>query len=277
MNDTYECSYIEVLENIKKSEYSCEKKESVYMNDKMKGYIEEVRRNIGKPFDLEKFFNHVFSEDEEETDYGASVIITPNQVITIPNIENYRGYHIYTVEPVVAEIYELPEELTFSNESELLVEKNIQMRLINEWEEKKIVIFFPKKITQGHIDLLRAYQNTYGEIVKEISIRYENEGKYRSPIVLCAHSSGDDAYRHSFEKAIEYAQTLPRVEEQEPLQEFILGQVISPDGLTLCNSRELKSLNSLNDEALNKGVTTADCNSFWGNIKSWWKKIRGDR
>jgi len=59
--------------------------------------------------------------------------------------------------------------------------------------------------------------------------------------------------------------------------EFIIGQVISPDGLTLCNSRELKSLESFNDEALNKGVTTADCNSFGGYIKSLLKKMIGGR
>ena len=96
-------------------------------------------------------------------------------------------------------------------------------------------------------------------------------------MVVFDDGSDFDNRSHSFENAIEYAKTLPIVEEQEPLTEFIIGQVISPDGGKLRDSSKLKSLKSFNDEALSKGVTTVDCNSFCGIIINWLKNMIGGR
>lgn len=247
------------------------------MRKKMRqGYREEVRKNIGRPFDLEDFFNHFYKGNEEEPDYGASVIITSNQVISIPNMDEYSGFHFWTQQAVVEEIYDLPDELTASDKSRALVNKNIRIDLTNERGIKQIVVWFPEEITKGHVDLLQAYQKTYGDIVEKISIEY-SKGRENFQIVVFDDGSDSDNRSHSFENAIAYAKTLPIVEEQEPLTEFIIGQVIPPEGGKLRDSSKLKSLKSFNDEALNRGVTTADCNSFGGYIKSLLKKMIGGR
>ena len=151
------------------------------------------------------------------------------------------------------------------------------MRLTNEFGEKAIFIFFPDEITEEQIELLRAYQNTYGEIVKEISIQYKPEAGDNLGIVYFKGRDGDDNHSHSFEEAVEYAESLPRVEKQEYPIEFILGKVLSPDGLTLCDSNAFKSLESCKDEALKNGVTSADCNSFWGHIRDLFQKMGSGR
>ena len=250
------------------------------MSDRRKkerqGYRSEVRKNIGKPFDLEDFFNYSYKGNEEEPDYGASVIITSNQVISIPNIDGYSGFHFWTQQAAIEEIYDLPDELTASDESCALVKKNIRINLTNERGIKHMLVFFPNEITKGHLDLLNAYQSTYGDIVERISIEY-SKGRENSQIVVFDDGSDSDNRSHSFEEAVKYAQTLPIVEEQDLPTEFILGQVISPDGGKLRDSSKLKSLKSFNDEALSKGVTTVDCNSFCGNIINWLKNMIGGR
>ena len=235
-------------------------------------YRKDVRRKIIEKFDFEKFFNYS-DLAKNETGYGASVTITSDQVITVLNVKNGRAPHEFTQDIIAMEIHNLQS----SKEAQSLRKKNIEMRLTNEFGEKAIFIFFSDEITEEQIELLRAYQNTYGEIVKKISIQYEEEDEKHSPIVFFKNPDSGDNSSHSFEEAIKYAQSLPRVEKQDYPIEFILGQVLSPDGLTLCNSSALKSLGRFNEEALVKGVTPEDCEGFWGNIKSWWKKMRGDR
>ena len=235
-------------------------------------YREDVRKKIIRKFDFEEFFNYS-ALAKNETGYGASVTITSEQVITVLNVKNGRAPHEFTQDIIAMEIHNLQS----SKEAQSLRKKNIEMRLTNEFGEKAIFIFFPDEITEEQIELLRAYQNTYGEIVKEISIQYEEEDKNHSPMVFFKNPDGGDNHSHSFEEAIKHAQSLPRVEKQYYPIEFILGQVLTPDELTLCNSSALKSLWGLNVEALVKGVTTEDCEGFLGNIKSWWKKMRGDR
>lgn len=235
-------------------------------------YRDDVRRKIMGKFDLEEFFNYS-SLKKNETGYGASVTITSDQVITILNVKNGRAPHEFTQAIIAMEIHNLQS----SKEAQCLRQKNIEMRLTNEFGEKAIFIFFPDEITEEQIELLRAYQNTYGEIVKKISIQYKPEAEDNLGIVYFKGHDGDDKHSHSFDEAVKYAESLPRVEKQDYPIEFILGQVIAPDGLTLCNSSALKSLGRFNEEALVKGVTPEDCEGFWGNIKSWWKKMRGDR
>ena len=224
-------------------------------------YRDDVRRKIMGKFDLEEFFNYS-SLEKNETGYGASMTITSDQVITILNVKNGRAPHEFTQAIIAMEIHNLQS----SKEAQCLRQKNIEMRLTNEFGEKAIFIFFPDEITEEQIELLRAYQNTYGEIVKKISIQYEEEDEKHSPIVFFKNPDSGDNSSHSFEEAIKYAQSLPRVEKQDYPIEFILGQVLSPDGLTLCNSSALKSLGRFNEEALVKGVTPEDCEGFWGKV-----------
>lgn len=226
------------------------------MNDNMREYREEVRRRLSQPFDLEEFFDHSHSDkDEEERPYSASVIITSNQIIAIPNVNNYAGPHRWTQNIIAAEIYGLPDELAGSYESKRLADKNIRMDLINERGIKRIEVNFPDKITKGLLDLLRAYQNTYGEIVKEISIRYENEGEYNSPIVLCADANNqEDVWSKSFDGAIKYAESLPKVEKIDTPDEIIIGQVLSSDGQTLQHCGLSIALRNLVNKLLESGA-----------------------
>lgn len=225
------------------------------MNDNMREYREEVRSGLRKPFDLEEFFNHFYSEkDEEERPYGASVMITSNQIIAIPNVNNYAGLHRWTLSIIAAEIYSLPDEITNADESCSLADQNICMHLVNEKGTKQIQVFFPSEITKGHLDLLRAYEKTYGEIIKKISKKYENEGEYNSPIVLCEDANDkDDVWSHSFNGAIKYAETLPKVEKIDTPDEIIIGQVLSSDGQTLQHCGSLSVLQALVEDFLNNG------------------------
>lgn len=226
------------------------------MNDNMREYREEVRRRLSQPFDLEEFFNHFYSEkDKEERPYGASVMITEKQIIAIPNVNNYAGPHRWTQNIIAAEIYGLPDELTNSDESCTLADKNICMHLGNEKGIKQIQVFFPAEITKGHLDLLRAYEKTYGEIVKKISIQYEKEGEYNSQIVLCKDADDmDDVWSHSFEGAIKYAESIPKVEKIDTPDEIIIGQVLSSDGQTLHHCGLSINLEQLAKNLLDSGV-----------------------
>lgn len=235
-------------------------------------YREDVRRKIIEKFDFEKFFNYS-DLAKNETGYGASVTITSDQVITVLNVKNGRAPHEFTQDIIAMEIHNLQS----SKEAQSLRKKNIEMRLTNEFGEKAIFIFFPDEITEEQIELLRAYQNTYGEIVKEISIRYKTEVEDNLGIVYFRGRDGDDNHSHSLEEVVKYAESLPRVKKQEYPIEFILGEVLSSDGLTLCESSKLKSLESSKDEALKNGVTSADCNSFWGYIRGLFPKMRSGR
>lgn len=239
-------------------------------------YRESLRKGIRGIFDFEGFFSYNGLKKSEQG-YGASVTITSDQVITVLNVKDGRLPHEFTQATIAAEIHNFPEELTLSKKIEILRKKNIEMRLVNEFGRKAIFIFFPDEITEEQIDLLEAYQNTYGEIIKQISIRYEDEEEDNKPIVFFKDKDNNDNYSHSFENAIKHAESLPRVEKQEYPIEFILGEVLSSDGLILCNSSELKSLRGFNEKALVNGVTTEDCKGFVEHIKSWWKNMRSDR
>lgn len=229
------------------------------MNNNMREYREEVRRRLSQPFDLEGFFNHFYSEkDEEERPYGASVMITSNQIIAIPNVNNYAGPHRWTLNMIAAEIYGLPDEIINADESCRLADQNICMHLGNEKGTKQIQVFFPSEITKGHLDLLRAYEKTYGKIIKKISIKYENEGEYNSPIVLCEDANDkDDVWSHSFNGAINYAENLPKVEKIDTPDEIIMGQVLSSDGQTLQHCGSSSVLQALVEDFLNRGGVLA--------------------
>jgi len=61
---------------------------------------------------------------------------------------------------------------------------------------KFIIINFPRRITKAQLNLLQAYQNTYGDIVERISVKYVQETN-DNPIVMFG-DYGD--YCHSFKK-----------------------------------------------------------------------------
>lgn len=236
---------------------------------------EHVYREAGKTFDFNEFFSRDRRSAGIDEQYGATVLITSHQAITIPNIWDYTGPHDSTQQKIVEVIYNLPNQS--KSETEKLVKQVIRMRLISENRQKKIIIEFPDKITEEQVNLLQAYQNTYGKIVEGVSKEYVQRYKNDSPIVLSKDVKGGEIYTHSFENAIEYAQSLSKTEQQDTPDEIIIGQVISQDGSNLCNSSVQKSLKSFAGSALNRGVSLEDCKGFLGYIKERWKENRAVR
>ena len=151
------------------------------------------------------------------------------------------------------------------------------MRLISENGQKRIIIYFPDKITAEQVNLLQAYQNTYGKIVEGFSEEYVQMYKGDLPIVLFQDGNGDDNNSHSFDEAVKHAQTLPITEKQDTPDEIIIGQVISQDGSNLCNCSVQQSLKSFAEKALDGGVSLESCKGFWRYIKERWNEKRAGR
>lgn len=183
----------------------------------------------------------------------------------IPNIPNYRGSHEATQQVMVEVIYNLLPPTTKVTsldlaERERLKNQAIRMSLICECGCKRIIIFFPNEITQEQVNLLQAYQNTYGNIVERISREYEQESENK-PIVVFENGDNDN-YSHSFENAINYAQTLPIIERNEAPIEIIIGSIISSENFELCRCEYEKSLRGFLEEAQERGITPEDVEAF---------------
>ena len=215
----------------------------------MKGDIRYVY-DTARKFRYKKFFAYSGLKSN-----GASVVITPRQVLTTPNIYDYEGEHFYTQHTMISAIYNQLE----IDISELyrLREQAIRMDLISEGKQKRIIIHFPKEITREQINLLQAYQNTYGKIVEKISRKFVSKHKDNDPIVMYDNGS-IDSYSHSFEKALEYARKSLEVKEIDTPDENIIGSVISQDGLTLCNEESPITLRELTGRILEKESITID-------------------
>lgn len=236
---------------------------------------EHVYREAGKIFDFTEFFSKDRRSAGIDEQYGATVLITSHQAITIPNIWDYTGPHELTQQRIVEVIYNLQNQS--KSETERLIKQAIRMRLISENGQKRIIIEFPDRTTEEQVNLLQAYQNIYGEIVEGVSKDYVQRYKNDSPIVLYKDDKKREIYTHSFENAIEYAQSLSKVEQQDTPDEIIIGQVISADVLNLCNCSVRESLKSFAGNALRRGVSLEDCKGFWEYIKERWNENRASR
>lgn len=233
-------------------------------------YDEHVLKFARISFDFEEFFKG------QEEQRSATVLITSQQAITIPNIDDWEGDHVTTQDCILNVIYNKTE----NGPIELLElkRKSIRMRLIGSEDGAKLIqIEFPSKITEEQVKLLQAYKNTYGDIIEKIKEEYIGNG-IGSSLQVCI-KVGDDDYSscQSFRDVVEYAKNLPRVESQNTPEETIIGQVISSDGLTLCNSSELQSLSGVSGKALKNGVTPEDCRGAVGEIKGLCDGIRQER
>ena len=215
----------------------------------MNSRIKYVYETAGK-FKFKKFFSYSGTKDN-----GASVIITPCQVLITPNIYDYKGQHVSTQWTMIEAIY----SQSAPNTCELfeLTKKAIRMDLVSEGDRKFIMIHFPDEITKEQIDLLQALQNSYGKIVERISRKYVSRFPNNDPLVLCDNGI-NDIYSHSFEEALDYARnSIPKKEIDTP-DENIIGSVISPDGLTLCNGKNPITLKELTGRILEKQSITIE-------------------
>ena len=214
---------------------------------------------LNNAFDYEAYFSH-----SGNGYHSASTLITPSQVVTIPNIENYTGDHIPTWENALQAIYDLPykrKNVETVNKYELAMDQSIRFRLLNQFSSKIIWIIFPNQITQTQLDLLQAYQNTYGDIVKKFSIPYSENNGSGEQIVGFKTQDQTLVLCHSFEEAVKYAKTLPILEKPSIEDKFIIGSILSPDKSTLYSPDLPISLSLDVKRALNNGATLDDCNS----------------
>lgn len=230
----------------------------------MRKDIKYVWDMAGK-FKFKKFFSYSGTKDN-----GASVIITSRQVLITPNIYNYKGTHPYTQLTMIKAIYsqsdqDIVEQFRLTNQA-------IRMDLVSEGNRKFIMIHFPSEITKEQTDLLQAFQNTYGKIVERISQRYVSKFPDNDPIVLY-DNGGSDGYSHSFEDALKYAQNSITKKEIDTPDENIIGSVISPDGLTLCNGKYPITLKELTGSILeNRSITIEDVKGAFQSILTRFKR-----
>ena len=210
---------------------------------------------LNRDFDFTEFFSY-----DGNKDHGATGLITPSQAVTRPNVDDYSGHHITTTEQIIQAIYDLPDKEKQKELTRLyidIIKQSIKISLINEHSLKLIVIEFPPQITKEQLNLLIAYQNTYGNIVKQFSEPYENENQQK--IVFFQKHNGIESSCHSFEEAVQYAQTLPIIETPKILDQFIIGSVVSHDKMTLYCPDLPISLQDLAQQASDNEMTMVDC------------------
>ena len=226
--------------------------------------VEQVY-NLVRQFNYRDFFSYSSTDN-----HGASGLITPHQALTMRNLFLGMAPHETTLQMMATVIYNYSNPLIDARLLEdinRLLELSIRMRLRSEKGQKMIQIFFPDKLTKEQVNLLSAYENTYGKIVEEFSIDYESESEDNSPIVIFKDHDGNDNRSHSFEEAVKYAQTLPIVERIDLPYECIVGSVISPDGLTLGKCDLVKSLGEFVNMILEKGITKEDDEQVSAHIR----------
>lgn len=222
-------------------------------NTNLRQQIHESNKNFS--------FTEFFSYDGRDK-HGATGLITPSQALTLPNVKNYTGLHITTIEQAIQAIYDLPETSENSSLNQKytqLIEQSIRMHLINQRGIQLIIVMLPDQITRGQLDLLTAYQNTYGKIIENFAI--DNNSQGNSPIVVYKEQNDEDNYSHSFENLIKHVETLPIIEIPKDFHEFIIGSVVSPNEMTLHCPDIPISLQAPAEQALNNGITFEDCNS----------------
>ena len=231
--------------------------------------------DLVEEFDYEKFFQYSGLDN-----HGAVGLITPCQALTISNLFNGMASHEATLQIMATVIYNYSNPLIDARlleKIERVLSLSIRMRLISEQGQKMIQIFFPDNLTREQLNLLSAYQNTYGEKVRKVSIQYEAEAKDNLPIGVFKDHEGNDNNSHSFEEAVKHAQTLPVVERIDVPDECIIGSVLSSDGSTLCEW--VQSLGEYVARALEKGLDEENCELVRNHVISMRKLIekRGNR
>lgn len=218
-------------------------------------YLRKQIQELNSTFSYDSFFSY-----SGKNDNGATALITSSQSITIPNIDNGSGAHETTIEQIIQAIYDLPEKQNnpdLNKIYETAIKQSIRIRLLNEHGLKLIWITFPDKIIKKQLDLLKAYQNKYGKIIKAFSNDYKaEEGE---DIVGFCTKDEEIILCDSFESAIKYAHTLTTLENVQIQDKFIIGDSISKIDKTSNTSTLETSLKCLIRPRLESGITSEDC------------------
>lgn len=218
-------------------------------------HLREQIQKLNSTFSYDSFFSY-----SGKNDNGATALITSFQSITIPNIDNGSGAHETTIEQIIQAIDDLPEKQNNPDLNKIYenaIKQSIRIRLLNEHGLKLIWMTFPDKITKEQLNLLKAYQNKYGKIIKEFSNDYKAE-EGEDIVGFCAKDE-QTILCDSFELAIQYAHTLPVLENVEIQDKFIIGDSISKIDKMSSTTNSETSLKCLIKPRLEKGITSEDC------------------
>ena len=170
-------------------------------------------------FNLKSFFE----KEETKKDNGALILITPNQIIFTRTIDKGTGIgsgmHEDTKFFLTKLLYNIPlnynEETIEQKDKEnyLAESQNIMIRLFNETpidfyglcgNIKNIWIDFPKNITTTQLSFLKQLEKEYGEFLREVSIKQEQE--ITGELIGFSNNKKQAITDHTFQKAIEYAE-----------------------------------------------------------------------
>ena len=197
--------------------------------------------NEHKTFKLENFFE----KEETKKDNGALILITPNQMIFSRTLDKGTGigseYHEETKQLLTKVLYNIPleykEETTYEKDKEnyLQQNQNIMLRMINETPVyfygfcgniKSIWIDFPKTITTTQLIFLKQLEKDYGEVLKQVSIKQEQE--IFDKLIGFSNHQNQVMTDHTFKQAIDFAEKYLIDDSIEIIDEdIIIGKTIN--------------------------------------------------
>ena len=200
-----------------------------------------------KSFSYEAFMQKDYKSSE---DWGASCIITNNQVITVLNNNDGKGSHYETQLSIWNAMYDLQmsinqDNITTKEEFEKFKqdqifayyreEEHIIMRLVNDKGGNAIIAFqFPNTITIGQLALLEAYQEKYSHIIEEIG--NEKHQKKDDGIIIFKPKNKSEVCTNKFEDVVKYAKTITDSNKKILKEKFLIGY--SLEELKIINSKK---------------------------------------
>lgn len=162
----------------------------------------------------------------EYEDCGATVIITSNQSVTIMNDKDGKGGHDEALYRICQAIHDLPD---YSEENDKqywdLLNEMIRIKILTKGKSIAstiLYITFPRYITQGMLEQLKAYNKKVGDEINNAS------REMKSKIIGWDGNKSWDDYRKTdnFDDVIAYAEQLPICNNINGREEFIVGDTI---------------------------------------------------
>lgn len=198
-----------------------------------------------KSFSYEEFMQKDYKSSE---DWGASCIITNNQVITVLNNNDGKGSHYETQLSIWNAMYDLQmsnnqdnittkEELKKFQQDQIFAyyreEEHIIMRIVNDKSGNAIIaVLFPNTITTSQLALLEAYKAKYGHIIEKIG--NEKHQKKDDGIIIFKPKNKSEVHTNKFEDVVTYAKSITDNNKEILKEKFLIGYSLE----------ELKSITS---------------------------------
>ena len=171
-------------------------------------------------------FTEFFEKSRSRTTGVAISVITSKQIITTMTENDGSDGHLPTIHKIIQAIYDLPP---IGSSSELLlkycqyIDSAILIRIWFQDDEKWVMVQFPEKITQGQLNLLAVYQRLYGSEFESISREHGHSILYSEDLELALVKDKKRDEEYTFERVVEFAQTLVSEKEIDTGYEHIIG------------------------------------------------------